>query len=1383
MATDTSLDLITRYVSARDADESGPSSEFSVATPANAQRFFLPVGSGESSTDDTTQENIIINAAAVPSSGTDINCAEPVSKDVKIDLTIVTDGKPADSNPDTEKKAEPPMVKYLELYKFADAWDYFLITLGVLCSLAHGAVTPLFSVLFGKILDGFDINNSDKLVSNVADACQWMAILGAISFAVSYGQVACFVMTSQRQGKVIRYKYFRALLCQEMGWYDSQTTGALTSRISEDVTKIQEALGDKVGSFLQFHSMFFTGFIIGFIYGWKLAFVILSVAPLLGFCGYLMSKALSDASSKGSSLYASAGGVIDEILALIRTVFAFGAEKYEEQRYTKFLTLGRAANTEGGKSLGLGMGVTMGILFGVYALAFYYGSKLIRDGEISPGQVMTVFFAIVMGAMGIGQAAPSLAAFSAGRGAAVTVYDILNRKSAIDALSEQGKKMDSSALVGKIEFRNVSFSYPTRPKDAVLKNCSLVIEPNTTVALVGESGCGKSTIVALLERFYDPDGVEHSAEPRNNASEPSLTEAAVSTPANSNSTVPNSPSTDSGIFLDGHRLNDLNIQWLRSQIAYVSQQPVLFPGTIFSNIAHGKNDATKEEVERAAKLANAYNFIEAFPAKFDTQVGDLGGQLSGGQKQRIAIARALIKNPRILLLDEATSALDSTSEKVVQKALDEASKGRTTVIIAHRLSTIRDATKIVVLDNGCLLEQGTHDELMQAHGRYAGMVELQRSRQSDHQDTLEDLPPPPTTAEVTPLPIGPKASTSVQIPDSDNDALVTVQTPVDLAKKDTPDEEKGTPDVANDSEIALAKGVSMFKWAWQLSRPEWSYIVVALLMATFEGGMWPAFSILLSECLAVMLSGNNEALMTRYVLGFVGLGVGVFLVIFVKYYFMAIANECLTLRLRVKTVHAFLHQSCSWFDDTKHSKGVLATRLATDADLVKGMLGQRLSLMMVICGTMGGGIAIAMIYCWQVGLVVLACFPVVAGAGALQLKLMTGYSQAKEYEKSSKFASEAVENIRTVLSLGRVSSFLDHYDFELSIPARKAIRVSFVQGVMFGVSEFCLFGIWALAFWFGSHMVQDNKCNFGEMMKAFSAVVFGAMMSGQMSSMAPDVAKATEAAQKIYTIIKEQELYIQANPPGTAKPDFQGKLEFKNIEFAYPARPHAQILRGLNLTVNPGETVALVGSSGCGKTTLMSLLQGFYKPAKGALLIDGVDASTIEPSYLRSKIGFVTQEPQLFSTTITDNITYGIWTDVPQEKVEKASSEANAHNFITEFKDSYQTVVGERGQKVSGGQRQRIAIARALIRQNDIKFLLLDEATSALDTESEKIVHTSLDRARKGRTTLIIAHRLSTVQNADRIVVIHEGVVVEQGTHETLLEARSHYFNLVESQR
>jgi ABC-type multidrug transport system fused ATPase/permease subunit len=820
------------------------------------------------------------------------------------------------------------------------------------------------------------------------------------------------------------------------------------------------------------------------------------------------------------------------------------------------------------------------------------------------------------------------------------------------------------------------------------------------------------------------------------------------------------PNTCTGTIKIGDtRLLDVDVKWWRSQIGLVQQEPFLFNDTLYNNVAFGltgtqyenlpKEDKMKM-VEEACREAYAEEFVAKLPEGYETLVGESGIKLSGGQRQRVAIARSIIKQPPILILDEATSAIDVRTERIVQQALDRVSKNRTTIVIAHRLSTIRRADNIIVLRQGQLVEQGTHDELLKIEaGVYYGLVHAQDIATEAEQD-------------------------------ADADALEKVKS----ADTMTVEEHKQNSQIsegAADSEYKQQGLLGSFGRLLYEQRSHWILYTIAILGMLASGAVYPLQAYIFASVINVFTFPMNE-LVSRG-----NFWAGMFGVLaastFLSYFFMG--SACLiiavmvTKQYRQEYLDNLIRKRIAFFDDQGHNPGSLTARLSSDSTQIQQLITTEMSLAGIAVVNVVGCVIISFIYGWKLSLVGLfAALPLILAAGYLRVRLELEFDKtnAKVFENSSQFAAEAVGAFRTVSSLIMEDMIGQRYETLLKGHVASAFSSAKYGTLVFAASDSIELACMALTFWYGGTLLASREYNTVDFFVIYQAIVQGAIAAGQFFSFAPNMAQATGAANRIISMRPPKTASPPSYPP-LSKPEESVGIEFQNVSFVYKTR-EVPVLANLNLQVQPGQFVALVGASGCGKSTVISLLERFYDASSGHILYNGQDITSLNLSEYRKQISLVSQEPTLYEGTIRENIALSVDT-ATDEDIEQACRDAQIHDFITSLPDGYAQRLGPKGMSLSGGQKQRLSLARALLRKP--KLLLLDEATSSLDSESEKLVQEAIERAagEGGRTVIAVAHRLATIQKANVIFVLGSGKVLEKGDHQGLLRKRGIYWQMV----
>ncbi|EHK21618.1 uncharacterized protein TRIVIDRAFT_192022 [Trichoderma virens Gv29-8] len=1252
-------------------------------------------------------------------------------------------------------------VNYFTLYRYADVWDCLIITISALCAIAAGAILPLLSILFGQLTSAFQRVSLNTIAYHDFEAqlnknVLYFVYIGIAEFATVYVSTVGFIYTGEHITQKIRQEYLKAILRQNIAYFDNLGAGEITTRITADTNLIQDGISQKIGLTLTAIATFITAFIIAYVKYWKLALICTSTIVCLLLIMSGGSNFIIRFSKLSFQSFANGSTVAEEVISSIRTATAFGTHDRLARQYDSHL---RAAEISGIKMQviqAVMIGSLYAVMFWNYGLGFWQGSRFLVNGEADVGQILTILMAILTGSYSLGNVAPNTQAFNSAVAAAAKIYSTIDRQSPLDPAAEDGETLKH--VEGTIELRSVKHIYPSRPDILVMDDISVLIPAGRTTALVGPSGSGKSTIIGLVERFYNPVSGE--------------------------------------ILLDGHNIQSLNLRWLRNQISLVGQEPVLFSATIFENIKFGltgtpfenePEEAKQNRIEEAAKMANAHTFITSLPDGYGTHVGERGFLLSGGQKQRIAIARAIVGDPKILLLDEATSALDTKSEEIVQAALDKAAEGRTTITIAHRLSTIKTADNIVVIVDGKIMEQGTHEELLCTKGEYFKLVEAQK---------FNDLKEAQYKGK------GFVEKDEAAESDISTETISRVPTPHSKGSEATTYNEKSmaTPrqqTLADQSIVSQAEGMteaknhllpwSLIKFTASFNRPELVLMIIGLAFAMLAGCGQPSQAVIYSKAintlsLPPLLYEKLRQDANFWSLMLFILGIAQFVLFSIQGVCFGVSSERLLRRARSKTFRVILRQDITFFDE--HTTGALTSFLSTETKYLSGISGVVLGTILMVSTTLTASMVVALAIGWKLALVCISIVPVLLFCGFCRVSMLARFQaqSKKAYERSASYACEATSAIRTVASLSREDDVLATYKAQLEDQARVSFFSVLKSSFFYALSQALTFFCMALGFWYGGTLLGKHEYTIFQFFVCFSEVIYGAQAAGSVFSNAPDIGKAKNAAAELKNLFDRKPSIDVWSKEGENIDKVAGSIEFRNVYFRYPTRPTQPVLSGLNLTVKPGQFVALVGASGCGKSTTIALLERFYATLSGCIYVDGKDISQLNVNSYRSQLALVSQEPTLYQGTIRSNILLGSNDlSVTEEQVIKVCKDANIYDFILSLPEGLDTLVGNKGTMLSGGQKQRVAIARALLR--DPKILLLDEATSALDSESERVVQAALDAAARGRTTIAVAHRLSTIQKADVIYVFDQGRIVESGTHHQLIKQKGRYYELVNLQR
>ncbi|KAL1819334.1 hypothetical protein ACET3Z_014203 [Daucus carota] len=1336
---------------------------------------------------------------------------------------------------DEEEEMEPPpaAVPFSRLFACADRLDWVLMVFGSVAAAAHGTALVVYLHYFAKIIHllSHSSDSPEKLFDRFTELSLTILYIAGGVFAAGWIEVSCWILTGERQTAVIRSRYVQVLLNQDMSFFDTYgNNGDIVSQVLSDVLLIQSALSEKVGNYIHNMATFFSGLVIGFINCWQIALITLAAGPFIVAAGGISNIFLHRLAENIQDAYAEAASIAEQAVSYIRTLYAFTNETLAKYSYATSLQATLRYGILISLVQGLGLGFTYGLAICSCALQLWVGRFLITHGKAHGGEIVTALFAVILSGLGLNQAATNFYSFEQGRIAAYRLFEMISRSSS--TVNHDGNTL--SSVQGNIEFRNVYFSYLSRPEIPILSGFYLTVPAKKTVALVGRNGSGKSSIIPLMERFYDP--------------------------------------TLGEVLLDGENIKNLKLDWLRNQIGLVTQEPALLSLSIRDNIAYGR-DATMDQIEEAAKIAHAHTFISSLERGYQTQVGRAGLALTEEQKIKLSVARAVISSPSILLLDEVTGGLDFEAERSVQEALDLLMLGRSTIIIARRLSLIKNADYIAVMEEGQLVEMGTHDELITLDGLYAELLKCEEAAKlprrmpkrnykeatafqiekdssashsfqepssprmakspslqrvsaihaiqppdgtfSSHESPRNQSPPPEHMAENGLALDGTDKEPSMRRQDSFEMRLPDLpkidvhsanrhtsytsdpESPVSPLLTSDPQNERShsqtfsrplseyddLPMEMKEEKDVEHRGIPSFWRLVELSLAEWLYAVLGSIGAAIFGSFNPLLAYVIALVVTTYYNKEKHNFredVDKWCLVIACMGVVTVVANFLQHFYFGIMGEKMTERIRRMMFSAMLRNEVGWFDEEENSADTLSMRLANDATFVRAAFSNRVSIFIQDSAAVIVAVLIGMILEWRLALVALGTLPVLTISAIAQKMWLAGFSKGIQemHRKASLVLEDAVRNIYTVVAFCAGNKVMELYRMQL----RKIFKQSFLHGMAigfaFGFSQFLLFACNACLLWYTAVCIKHNYTSLPTALKEYMVFSFATFALVEPFGLAPYILKRRKSLISVFEIIDRVPKIDPDDNSAMKPPNVYGSLELKKVDFSYPTRQEVLVLSNFNLKVNGGQTVAVVGVSGSGKSTILSLIERFYDPVSGQVFLDGRDLKVYNLRWLRNHLGVVQQEPIIFSTTVKENIIYARH-NASEAEMKEAARIANAHHFISSLPHGYDTHVGMRGVDLTPGQKQRIAIARVVLKNAPI--LLLDEASSSIESESSRVVQEALDTLVMGnKTTILIAHRAAMMRHVDNIVVLNGGRIVEEGSHDMLMAKNGLYVRLMQ---
>lgn len=1210
---------------------------------------------------------------------------------------------------------------FTSLYLLFRGWDWLILMLSLLSCLAFSILGISMSLSLGELIDAEEDHEGDdeEFYDNVESIAQSLFIFGAIVFVVGWMSILGFVYLGTRIGARWRKSYYSCMTYKSSMWYDENPIYK-PEEFEKECRYIEKAVGEKVFLVVSSVVFFISSWVVALVYCLQIALLALAMIPIQLIAAGIIEFYLLESERKKNTAYSSAKMISEEAFIHSKTVYANTAQDHVVDQYNDKLKDTRSMNTFIGVLSGFRWSLFFTVLFSFTGFIFWVGSEMIKNDtinwssgdEVEAHDILIVFFSVTLSSFYLGNALPAMKGINKARVVAFKIMNVLNTQYLPTGSSS------ADHIEGKINFQNVTFYYPGSNTPPALSHISFTLQPKEAIGIIGHNGSGKSTLIHLLQRFYLP--------------------------------------SSGSILIDDLDYLEYNLASLRNQFGVVLQNPLLFRGTILDNLKIGNEHTSEEKCIEISKNTGVHELVLQMTAELERKrrgifievkdltelqiwdmykqydVGVGGSNLDESLRLRIAITRVALKNPKIVIVDETFDNTNKCSVSIY-KAIDELIQDKTAIISTQRIRYIKNMKRILVLENGRLMEEGSHTELFNNKSAYWKI----------------------STATLRVKAFSKLMGLSIRETAHIYDKKL-------MSRKVKQEERRAQ---TYSTSIIYRVQLQAFKL--------WYLIIPAILCAGISGCIFPIFGHVFAKDVNTITQESGEDLveetLNRLIYLIIGSGVTLVMLVALSWALSKSISQT-TCQTRLDVLSKMLKSDQSYFDRSSNGIDKLSYRLKYECEKMNDIGGYALAVLFLVSSSIVYGIYLGFSYDATLSVMILLFLPVIIIVCSKGYRLGNfGISEVYD-DEFEKFPQDVMGNIKAVHSFNREIHFIIKYNYILNRRNKTVMKTAAVNGFIFALSFLVIFYSVAICLLYGAELVKDGGSDVEDINNSFFAMFFSTWCFFIVGAFSLDFEAGLKSSRNVFEILGFKSKIEQMKDMRLVT-DLEGRIRFENVIFSYPNLPKQPVLKGLNLEIKPCSVTGITGNKGSGKSTIANLLLRFYDPQQGGISIDDRDLTVYNISFLRNSIGWSVTDPIIFTGTIVDNIKFNK-PEVSLDEVKEAIIAAEANDFLTS------DVLFESVSNASFTplQRQKIGLARALVRKP--KIMILDEALTYLDSDSESRILAHLKHTES--TTILISNSLETLQKCNAIAILELGHVIEFGSHDELIEEDGYYKRLVQ---